>query len=129
MTGFEPLIGIGTAALSALVTEIVKTKGGKLAEQLDRDIAKPKLKTAIRQYVQEYEQRHGKLKVACIRMDNPLKLEELYTAVQVLDRSELRYFESADSLHDWFRQSGRGGANREGKQSGLTVANREQYLT
>ncbi len=128
MTGFEPLIGIGTAALSTLVTEIVKTKGGKLVDQLDRDILNPKLKAAVHQYVQEYKERHGKLKVACVRMDNPMKLEELYTAVKVLDCSELRYFESTDTLQDWFRQNGRLGANREGKQSGLTVANREQYL-
>ncbi|MBW4467121.1 MAG: NACHT domain-containing protein [Pegethrix bostrychoides GSE-TBD4-15B] len=130
MTGFEPLIAIGTSALTALVTEIVKTKGSKLAEQLDHDILKPKLKEAIRQYVLNYEKRHGELKVACVRMDNPMRLEDLYTAVQVLDRSELRYFESAESLQSLFRQGEqrRLGRGQDGKQSGLMVANQTQYL-
>ncbi len=63
MTGFEPLIGIGTAALTGLVTEIVKTRGSKLADQLDRDLLKPRLQQAIRNYIQNYEKRHGELKV------------------------------------------------------------------
>ncbi|WNZ23094.1 NACHT domain-containing protein [Leptolyngbya sp. NK1-12] len=130
MTGFEPLIGIGTSALAALVTEIVKTRGGKLLDQLDRDILKPKLQQAIQQYVQQYEQRHGTLKVACVRMDAPIRLEELYTAVQLLDRSELHYFKSTDPLQDWFRQSGKRsfGFGKENRKSGLEVANQEQYL-
>ena len=126
MTGLEPF---AISVLTGLVTEIIKTKGGKLAEQLDWDIYKPQLNQAIRKYALEYEKRHGELKVACVRMDNPMRLEDLYTAVQVLDRSELRYFESADSLQDLFRQTGRGfGRGQDGKQPGLLVANQTQYL-
>ncbi|MBF2049316.1 MAG: NACHT domain-containing protein [Elainella sp. C42_A2020_010] len=63
-------------------------------------------------------------------MDAPIRLEELYTAVQLLDRSELHYFKSTASLQDWFRQSGKRsfGFGKENRKSGLEVANQEQYL-
>jgi hypothetical protein len=130
MTGFEPLIGIGTAALTGLVTEIVKTRGGKLLEQLDRDVLNPGWNQALKQYVETYTKRHGELKVVCVRMDAPIKLDEVYTAVQLLDRSSLRYFESAEALQELFRQIGKRGFSFEKaeRQSGMEVANRNQYL-
>jgi hypothetical protein len=130
MTGFEPLAAAAIAGLTGIITEVIKSKGGKLLDQLDRDILKPNLKKALQQYVQNYQKRHGELKVACVRMDNPMKLDELYTAVQLLDRSELHYFESADALQDWFRLSNRRGFgySDETKRSGIDVANQAQYL-
>jgi hypothetical protein len=57
---------------------------------------------ASQQYVQNYSERHGKLKVICARMDAPVQLDEIFTPVQLLERSDLRYFESPDTLHDLF---------------------------
>jgi hypothetical protein len=49
--------------------------------------------------------------------------------VQVLERSQIRYFETADTLQDLFRQSGRGFEFRGStKLDGIAVANQEQYL-
>jgi hypothetical protein len=129
MTGFEPLFAAAVAGLTGIVTEIVKEKGGKLLKQADVDLLKPELTKASRQYIQNYEQRHGNLKLVCVRMDAPVRLEEVYTAVQLLDRSEIRYFESAESLQDLFRQSGRGFEFKKStRQDGIAVANQYQYL-
>jgi hypothetical protein len=129
MTGFEPLFAAAVAGLTGIVTEIVKEKGGKLLKQADIDLLKPELAKASRQYIQNYEQRHGNLKLVCVRMDAPVRLEAVYTAVQLLDRSEIRYFESAESLQDLFRQSGRGFEFKNStRQDGIAVANQYQYL-
>lgn len=134
MTGFEPLI----AGLAGLAIEVVKDtakeeSGSKLADLLKLDFGKRAeqlLFRASQQYFSNYQERHGKLKVVCVRMDQPIELDEIYTAVQVLDRSALQYFESAETLHDWFRQSGRRGLGltRIEKADGITIANRQPYL-
>lgn len=128
MTGFEPLIAAATAGLTSLITETIKARGGKLLERLDRDL--PRLEKASQQYIENYRKRHGKLKVVCVRMDNPVELDSIYTAVQVLDRSDLRYFESAATLQDLFRQTSKRGFEfrNSRKQDGIRVASQNQYL-
>ncbi|HHP7245358.1 MAG TPA: NACHT domain-containing protein, partial [Elainellaceae cyanobacterium] len=85
---------------------------------------------ASQKYIENYEKRHGSLKVTCIRVDEPMKLDEIYTAVQLLDRSELGYFESLDTLESLYRESGRRrvGFDSDRKQQGIEVANQEHYL-
>jgi predicted NACHT family NTPase len=80
--------------------------------------------------VRRYIDRHGTLKVACVRMDTPVRLDEIYTAVQLLDRSALRYFESEAALQTQYRESGKRGFNvtRADKKPGLQVANEQPYL-
>jgi hypothetical protein len=74
----------------------------------DFDIGKNiAFKHALVKYVRHYIDRHGTLKVVCVRMDNPVKLDEIYTAVQLLDRRALGYYDSTESLEELFRQSGR----------------------
>ncbi|NJN20999.1 MAG: hypothetical protein HC812_07160 [Leptolyngbya sp. RL_3_1] len=131
MTGFEPLIGAATAGLTSLIGKVVADKGGELLKKADIDLGRGSaFNRAIQKYVQRYADRHGILKVACVRMDNPVKLDEIYTAVQLLPRSALRYYESTESLQELFRESGKRGFdfhNAE-KQQGLEVANQQQYL-
>jgi predicted NACHT family NTPase len=129
MTGFEPLIVAATAGLTGLITDVIKSKGGKLVEQLDVKL-QPRLRQAVKQYVESYTDRHGTLKTVCVRMDAPVKLDEVYTAVQLLDRSDIRYFESPDALQGLFRQVGKRGFEfREAtKQEGILTANQHQYL-
>ena len=131
MTGFEPLIGAATAGLAGLITSVIKEGGSGLLKRADIDLFKgPAFNRAIQQYVSSYAKRHGELKVACVRMDHPIKLDEIYTAVQLLPRSALRYYESTESLQQLFRKSGKRGFSFEGteKQQGRTVANEQQYL-
>jgi hypothetical protein len=131
MTGFEPLIGAAAAGLGSLITSLVKEKGGETLKRLDWDIGKNfALKKAMVDYVRRYIDRHGTLKVACVRMDYPVRLDEIYTAVQLLDRSALRYFESEDALQTQYRKSGQRSfsVTRADKTPGLQVANEQQYL-
>ncbi|MBE9100434.1 NACHT domain-containing protein [Vacuolonema iberomarrocanum] len=134
MSGFEPII----AGLSGLVLNTVKEtaqeeSGSTLARLLNKDIGKAleqQVYNASGAYLKNYQERHGTLKVTCVRMDAPMELDKLYTTVQLLGWSELRYFASMEGLEAQFRESGRrqfqlSGANKE---SGISVANRQQFL-
>ncbi|MBD2000705.1 hypothetical protein H6G00_29555 [Leptolyngbya sp. FACHB-541] len=50
MTGFEPFVIAATAGLTGIITDVIKSRGGKLLDQLDRDILKPDLRKALQQY-------------------------------------------------------------------------------
>jgi predicted NACHT family NTPase len=131
MTGFEPLIGAATAGLGGLISGLVKEKGTETLKRFDFDIGKNiAFKHALVKYVRHYIDRHGTLKVVCVRMDNPVKLDEIYTAVQLLDRRALGYYNSTESLEELFRQSGRRSFNlfQAEKKVGIQVANEQQYL-
>ena len=131
MTGFEPLIGAATAGLAGLIGNVIKEKGGDLLTKADIDLFKGReFNRAIQKYVRRYADRHGTLKVACVRMDSPVKLDEIYTAVQLLPRSALHYYESEASLEKLYRDSGRRGLNFHNgeKKQGIEVANEQQYL-
>lgn len=98
MTGFEPLIGAATAGLAGLISNVIKEKGGELLTKADIDLFKgQEFNQAIQKYVQRYADRHGSLKVACVRMDSPVKLDEIYTAVQLLPRSVVCYNEKSQN--------------------------------
>jgi hypothetical protein len=72
MTGFEPLIGAATAGLAGLITSVIKEGGSGLLKKADIDLFKgPAFNRAIQKYVSSYAKRHGELKVACVRMDQP----------------------------------------------------------
>ncbi|MEM6591887.1 MAG: NACHT domain-containing protein [Cyanobacteria bacterium P01_C01_bin.73] len=132
MTGFEPLIGAATAGLAGLIGKVITDKGSDLLTKADIDLFQGReFKRAIQKYVRRYADRHGTLKVACVRMDSPVKLDEIYTAVQLLPRSTAqRYYESTESLQELFRESGKRGFSFHNakKQQGIKVANEQQYL-
>ena len=70
MTGFEPLIGTATIGLGGLISGLVKDKGNDVLKRLDLDIGKNfAFKNALVKYVRRYIDRHGTLKVICVRMD------------------------------------------------------------
>lgn len=102
MTGLEPLL---YGALANIFTEIIKKKGLPLLDRYDKDLENKNhsFKKAAEKYIQNYEERHGTLKVVCVRMDAPVKLESVYTGVRVLNRSDLKYYESTESLHNLHR--------------------------
>lgn len=130
MTGFEPLIGAAAAGLGSLITSLVKDKGTETLKKIDWDIGKNlALKKALVGYVRSYIERHGTLKVACIRMDS-VGLDKIYTSVQLLDRSALRYFESEATLQEQYRESGKRSfsVTQAEKTPGLQVANEQQHL-
>ncbi len=131
MIGFEPLAVAATAGLNALVTEIIKGQGSNIITRfLNWDVgqaAQQKYFNASGQYIKNYAEQHGRLKV--LGMREPVSLESVYTAVQVLD-CENPTFSSIDGLEKAFRetQSRRFQFNEEFKKSGLEIANEKSYL-
>ncbi|PSB28093.1 NACHT domain-containing protein [Stenomitos frigidus] len=125
MTGFEPLLLEAAKGLAGLVLKTAWEMGNK---PIDEPI-KQLIFNASHRYIENYEKRHGNLKIVCVRMDAPVRLDEVYTAVQLLERADVRYFESAETLQDLFRQSGRGFEFKNAvRQDGIAVANQHQYL-
>lgn len=131
-------VGAVVAGLSALVTQTVTEtaqaeSSSSLAKFLNKDIGaafRQQVFNASQQYFLNYQKRHGTLKVTCVRMDTPMELEQLYTTVRLLNRSDLEYFESIDGLSSQYRKSGRRGFQYqdENKRDGIAVANQEQYM-
>jgi len=135
MTGMEPLVAaVAASAVSGVAVPIFQSlwgSGGKLlglfSKKLDektRDL----IFTASNQYVQNYAERHGILKV--LGMREPVKLESVYTAVQFLDNKAIRSFDSIENLEQSYRQANirKFQSQNQGKQEGIKVANDQQYL-
>ncbi|PSB35594.1 NACHT domain-containing protein [Stenomitos frigidus] len=97
--------------------------GKSLDEKTEQLIAR-----AAVQYVQNYGDRHGILKV--LGMREPVALESVYTNVQFLHKADVHWFESIEALEKAYRRSGRRGFQPDNavKQDGLQVANEKQYL-
>ncbi|MBW4420042.1 MAG: NACHT domain-containing protein [Myxacorys californica WJT36-NPBG1] len=116
----DPILLEVIKKLTSLVIDTVwKQSGEKITEQLQKQVG-----NAIEKYVRTYEERHCTLKYACLRMDDSLRLEEIYTDVQVLEPRELRYFQSNENLEDLFRELGRGFQfEKTTRQAGIAVAN------
>ena len=83
---------------------------------------------ASEQYLLEYNKRHNRLQI--LGMPKPVDLESIYTAVQLLPREQIRYFESIASLEEAYRYSQwRSFEDRDcPRRSGIEVANESQFL-
>ena len=123
---------IGGIAVSVLDTAF--KAGGAVAKQIkgayDETQATQKALTAVHNYVQRYEKRHCQVKVMPGLMKEPLPLEDIYTAVKLLDDDGIGAFLGVDALEDTYRAKGRRsfGRNNGKRQDGISVANAESYL-
>ena len=133
MTGIE-MLPIAEGAIKGLATIVGSTAGkagiqalGKTGTKLSREVQNLLFRIS-RQYIQNYMERHGILKV--LGMREPVSLESVYTTVRVLNNDTIRGFLSVEALEKKFRQTDkRGFASKErSKRSGLKVANQTQYL-
>lgn len=134
MSGLDPIFaGVAALVLNTVKETAQEESGSVLARWLNKDIRKAlaqQVYNASGNYFKNYQERHGKLKVTCVRMDVPMALDELYTTVQLLERSELRYFVSAEGLEKQFREGGRRRflPSKARKESGIAVANQQRFL-
>jgi hypothetical protein len=124
MTGLET-IGI-TAAAKGLTDLVVKPISEVLNKRLDEPF-KQLIFNAFSKYVENYNDRHGILKV--LGMPEPVKLEDVYTSVQFLGQHGLWRFDPL-RLEEAYRQTERRRFQYERckKQDDLEVANAKQYL-
>ncbi|NER82628.1 MAG: NACHT domain-containing protein [Leptolyngbya sp. SIO1D8] len=123
---------IGGIAITVLETAF---KAGKLADKQIKGAysetqAAQKAIAAAQNYVQRYEQRHCQVKVMPGLMKEPLPLEDIYTAVRLLDDQSIRYFLGLDDLEESYRARGQRnfGFSEAERQDGMRVANEQQYL-
>ncbi len=117
--------------IGKIVLKTVWDGGGKVAGMLGRTVDKATQNLvfqASQKYVENYEKRHGILKV--LGMREPVTLESVYAAVQFLDDRALQRFESVEALEETYRlAAGRSFQGKDcPKQEGLKVANAKQYL-
>lgn len=132
MTGFEPLIAAATAGVTGIVTDIIKKEGTNVITRLlSQDISKgtqQKIFNASQKYVETYTNRHGLLKV--LGMREPVNLDDVYTAVVLLDSAGQRSFSSIEDLEKAYRENPRRTiSNKEDhKRTGVKVANDTPFL-
>ncbi|NJR50633.1 MAG: NACHT domain-containing protein [Leptolyngbyaceae cyanobacterium CSU_1_3] len=132
MIGLERVvIQAASLTLASIFSRVLYEGGGKLLVWMNKnlgDTADRIIAQASEKYVQNYSDRHGILKV--LGMREPVPLESVYTMVKFLDRSEIRRFESIESLEAAYRQSqGRSFQPQNSiRRNGLQVANEKQFL-
>ncbi len=127
----DPFSSAIALEISKIVIKSVWEGGGKAAAWMGgglNDAKKTLIFRAGEKYVENYEKRHGILKV--LGMREPVTLESVYAAVQFLDDRALQRFESVQALEDTYRlAAGRSFQGKDcPKQEGLKVANDKQYL-
>ena len=131
MTGFEPFLASAVSGVAVPIFQSLWGSGGKVlgmfGKSLDRN-TKQLIFNASKQYEQNYEERHGILKV--LGMREPVKLESVYTAVQFLNDVAIGDFLSIQDLEKVYRQGNARKFNSQDsqKQPGIEVANKKQYL-
>ncbi|MBD1854143.1 MULTISPECIES: NACHT domain-containing protein [Leptolyngbya] len=119
---------ISQAVITNLIKLAIETGWKQAGNQIDKKIQQ-QVGHAIEEYVRTYEKRHCTLKYDCLRMDNSLTLEEIYTDVQVLNTRESRRFESPEALKELFLETGRGFIfEKTERKEGIAVANLEPRL-
>jgi hypothetical protein len=118
-----------TEKLSEIVIQSVwKESGGWLSKAKLNETIAQQIFVATRQYVENYAERHGILKV--LGMREPVSLESIYTNVQFLGRAGVQLFASIDSLEAAYRETQRRRFQPPpvAPQDGLKIANEQPFL-
>ncbi|NEP02839.1 MAG: NACHT domain-containing protein [Symploca sp. SIO2E9] len=130
MTGTEVLIGQAISGIAVPIFQTLWASGGKSLGVLGKNLNETVqlIYGASKRYAQNYTKRHCTLKVLWMR--EPMDLESVYTAVQLLHEHDISRFTSVEALENTYRQSeGRRYQSREiAKQIGINAANNKQYL-
>jgi predicted NACHT family NTPase len=132
MTGLEPLV----APLVVIALDVLKDSGkkegkGLIARMMKRDVGKDLQDVVFKaagKYIENYTERHGVLKV--LGMREPVKLDEVFTTVQLLGEDEVQQFATIDDLEKLYREAGQRLLRYRSKerQNGIFVASQKQFL-
>jgi GTPase SAR1 family protein len=120
---FEPVSMLGELVLAS----VWATGSGLLSRMKLTDTVRQQVYNATRQYIKNYSERHGTLKVLAMR--EPVSLDSIYTTVQFLGE-DIRQFESLEKLEMLYRRvrQRRFQLTKKPKQDGMKVANEKQFL-
>ncbi|MBW4485853.1 MAG: NACHT domain-containing protein [Tildeniella torsiva UHER 1998/13D] len=128
------LLESAIGGIAVTVLETAFKAGGAVAGQIkgayNETQAKQKALEAAQNYVQRYDERHCQVKVMPGLMKEPMPLDDIYTAVKLLDDKSIQYFAAVDDLETTYRTKGRRSfwSSASPRQDGIQVANAEQYL-
>ena len=114
--------------ISGVVTEIYKDIRESVLKK--RHASKAEIENASHKYDNIFRERHGQVKVFCAGMREPIPLDDVYVAVQFLNRHTASRYSSPEDVEQAFRERDRwsfGSASNE-RQDGTQVANSKQYL-
>lgn len=132
MIGLERIaFQAASLSLATIFSKVVVEGGGKLLTWMGKNLdekTRLSISKASEQYIKNYAERHGILKV--LGMREPVQLESVYTTVQFLDKWDIRRFASIETLEkDYRRTRSRSFQPKDcGRRDGLKVANEKQYL-
>jgi hypothetical protein len=99
------LIALGIEALKALLLDVFQEKGKNIISKVDIDISLQNLDHEISNYVKEYLERHGQVKILSMR--KPVNLEGVYTDAELLlGPQDFMNFDSAEELHEEYLEVG-----------------------
>ena len=87
-------------------------------------------KNASHDYNRPYKKRHGQLQASCVGIDPSRSLDDIYVAVQFLNKRRTTKHTSLEEAEEAFRESARTDftSTSDERQDGMRVANDEQYL-
>ncbi|MEM9504638.1 MAG: NACHT domain-containing protein, partial [Cyanobacteria bacterium P01_E01_bin.43] len=127
------LLESAIGGVAATILETTFKAGGAVANQIkgaySETQATQKALAAAQNYVQRYENRHCQVKVMPGLMKEPLPLEDIYTAVKLLNDESIGAFLGVNDLEDAYRAKGRRSFEYDDeRQDGISVANAESYL-
>ncbi|MBD2176028.1 NACHT domain-containing protein [Pseudanabaena sp. FACHB-1998] len=132
MTGLEPFIPL----LGGIMLDVLKDSGkkegeGLIARWMNRDVGKDVQDVVFKaagKYIENYTERHGVLKV--LGMREPVKLDEVFTTVQLLGEDEVQQFATIDDLEKLYREAGQRLLRYRSKerQDGIAFASQKQFL-
>ncbi len=122
--------------LSGILTEIYKDTRESIKKKREVSAAekakeKAEIENASHRYEKNYRVRHGQIKVFCVGMREPIPLDDVYVAVQFLDKQNAARYGSLKDVEEAFQeryQSRRFTSNRQARKDGTMVANEKQYL-
>ncbi|BAY19381.1 signal transduction protein [Anabaenopsis circularis NIES-21] len=134
MTGnpLDPVLGKVAEALAKVVIQSAWNQSGKLFGWMGGRLNEGTRKliySASQQYAQNYQERHGTLKV--LGMQEPVQIESIYTEVQFLGKEAIRQYASLEEIEKAYAKRSserRFQAEDRKKQSGIKVANQKQFL-
>ncbi|MGL6342027.1 MAG: NACHT domain-containing protein [Waterburya sp.] len=133
MTGIEiGLIELAKASIGGVVVKTCWDEGKTVIPWVGKGLSEKTqelIYQASGQYAKNYCDRHGILKV--LGMREPVSLESIYTAVQLLSEMDIGLFRTTEALEETFRNSrdNRFNSEESEKQDGITIAKEKQYLT
>ena len=89
-----------------------------------------KSKNASHDYGSHYKKRHGQLIATCVGMEPARALDDIYVAVQFLDKRRGATYRSTEDIEQAFRETEERhfASMLDKRQDGMRVANDEQYL-